>query len=64
MYLVGIPYTVRALSPTRTGGSPYGASHVAAHAPVATLSDDEKTLARVLGKRVAELAQRIATAGR
>ena len=64
MYLVGIPYTVRELSSTRTGGSPYGASHVAAHATAAALSDDEKTLAQVLGRRVAELAQRIATVDR
>src|ERR1044071_5935458 len=28
MYLVGIPYTERALSSTRGGGTPYGASHV------------------------------------
>ncbi len=61
MYLVGIPYTERALTTTRTGGSPYGASHVAGHDAGAQLSDDEKQLAQVLGKRVAELAVRLAT---
>ncbi len=28
MYLVGLPYTERALNETRSGGTPYGASHV------------------------------------
>ncbi len=59
MYLVGIPFTERALSTTRTGGSPYGASHVSGHDAGAQLSDDEKQLAQVLGRRVAELALRI-----
>jgi NAD(P)H dehydrogenase (quinone) len=57
MYLVGIPYTERALNETRTGGTPYGASHVSSAAPSpAGLSEHEKTLAQVLGRRVAELA--------
>ncbi|HEX7375183.1 MAG TPA: NAD(P)H:quinone oxidoreductase [Steroidobacteraceae bacterium] len=57
MYLVGLPFTADALSRTSTGGSPYGASHVAgSKAGALKLSDDEKELARLLGKRVAELA--------
>ena len=59
MYLVGLPYTEPTLSHTKSGGSPYGASHVAGIQPQAQLSDDEKTLARLLGKRVAELAVRL-----
>ena len=55
MYLVGLPFTEPALTSTRTGGSPYGASHVAS-AGQATLSDEEKTLAQLLGERVAKLA--------
>jgi NAD(P)H dehydrogenase (quinone) len=54
MYLVGLPYSERALSTTRSGGSPYGASHVAAVQDA--LTDEERTLARALGRRVAELA--------
>lgn len=61
MYLVGLPYTEAALNETTTGGSPYGASHVAGTAPSAKLSEDEKTLAQVLGKRVAELALKLDT---
>jgi len=54
MLLVGLPYTERALSSTRGGGSPYGASHVAAVQP--DLTDDERALAQALGRRVAQLA--------
>jgi NAD(P)H dehydrogenase (quinone) len=56
MYLVGIPYTERALNETRAGGSPYGASHVAGMQDDPALEDHEKTLAQVLGRRVAALA--------
>jgi NAD(P)H:quinone oxidoreductase, type IV len=59
MYIVGLPYTEAALTRTRTGGSPYGASHVAGEGQGA-LSDDERTLAQLLGRRVAELAVRLA----
>src|SRR5215472_4357849 len=45
MYLVGIPYTERALSETRGGGSPYGASHVAGMQDDPALADHEKTVA-------------------
>ena len=56
MYLVGIPYTERSLNETRFGGTPYGASHVAGMQDDPALADHEKTLAQVLGRRVASLA--------
>jgi NAD(P)H dehydrogenase (quinone) len=56
MYLVGLPYTERALNETRSGGTPYGASHVSGLSANAALSDSEKSLAQALGKRVAALA--------
>ena len=56
MYLVGLPYTAPALNRTRTGGSPYGASHLAVSQAAARLSDDERELAQLLGRRLAELA--------
>ncbi len=62
MYLVGLPYTEPALSTTTSGGSPYGASHVAAVKDPALahpLTPDEQILAQRLGKRVAELAARL-----
>jgi NAD(P)H dehydrogenase (quinone) len=59
MLLVGIPFTEPLLSSTRSGGSPYGASHVAGSDDALPLSDDEKQLARVLGKRLAEAARKL-----
>jgi len=70
MVLVGLPFTEPALTTTRTGGSPYGASHHAAdgapgdrapgeRAP-GELSVAERELAQALGKRVATLAARLA----
>jgi NAD(P)H dehydrogenase (quinone) len=59
MVIVGLPYTEPALTHTRSGGSPYGASHVAGLSPQGKLTDDERLLASVLGKRVAELAVRL-----
>ncbi len=56
MYLVGLPYTERALHQTRSGGTPYGASHVAGSQDEPALTDDERALAQALGKRVASLA--------
>ena len=54
MLLVGVPYTESALAATRSGGSPYGASHVAAVQQ--DLTEHERLLAQALGKRVAQLA--------
>lgn len=59
MYIVGIPYTEAALSTTRAGGSPYGASHFAGDDTQPRLTDDERTLAVLLGRRVAELAVKL-----
>jgi len=60
MVLVGLPYTEAALSTTTTGGTPYGATHVTWNRKQTELSGDEKTLARLLGKRVATIAARLA----
>ena len=59
MLLVGLPYTEVALSTTTTGGSPYGATHYAGPDSKLPLSEDEKKLCRVLGKRLADIAQRL-----
>ncbi|AMN46313.1 NAD(P)H-quinone oxidoreductase [Steroidobacter denitrificans] len=59
MYLVGLPYTEPALTHTRTGGSPYGASHVAGETTAPRLSEQERVLAILLGRRVAELARKL-----
>ncbi|WP_064747346.1 NAD(P)H:quinone oxidoreductase [Lysobacter antibioticus] len=57
--LLGIPYTEPALSHTRSGGTPYGASHVAGAQDDPQLSEDEAILARALGRRVAELVVKV-----
>jgi len=59
MYLVGIPYTEPGLTETEAGGTPYGASHVAARSGAGALSEIEAALARALGVRVAALAARL-----
>ena len=59
MLLVGIPFTEPALSTTQTGGTPYGASHVAGAEGNAKLSADDIQLARALGKRLAEIARKL-----
>lgn len=60
MLIVGLPYTEEALTTTTTGGTPYGATHVSWNRKSDSLSDEEKHLARALGKRVAEIARRLA----
>lgn len=62
MLITGIPYSEAALSSTKTGGSPYGASHLAAGADAQTLSVDEITLCQALGKRVAKIALQLGAA--
>ncbi len=59
MLLLGIPFTETALSTTRTGGSPYGATHVAGGDDDPRPSDDEKLLARALGRRLADAARKL-----
>jgi NAD(P)H dehydrogenase (quinone) len=51
--LVGLPYTLQALTDTRDGGSPYGPTHVASAAAGTELAEPEKILARALGRRLA-----------
>ena len=54
-----VPFTEAALNTTRSGGTPYGASHVAGGQDDPELSDDEAVLARALGRRIADLARRL-----
>lgn len=58
--LLGIPYTESRLSSTRSGGTPYGASHVAGSDDDPQLSDDEAALARALGRRLATITAKLA----
>ncbi len=59
MLIVGLPYTEAALTATVTGGTPYGASHVAGANGSAQISEDERKLAFALGKRLASTALKL-----
>jgi NAD(P)H dehydrogenase (quinone) len=60
MMILGLPYTEAALSSTREGGTPYGASHVSGCNGETAASDAEKQLAVGLGRRLAETAIKLA----
>ena len=57
--VAGIPFTEPALNTTRSGGTPYGASHVAGLQDDPQPSDEEAVLARALGRRIASLAAKL-----
>ncbi len=57
MMILGLPYTEHDLRETTTGGTPYGASHLAMDTEA--LSVHEKNLCRALGARLAITAQRL-----
>ena len=59
MVLVGLPYTESELSTTRTGGTPYGPSHLAGSASDQPVSPEEKQLCIALGRRLAETALKL-----
>ena len=56
MVITGVPYSTAALMTTKTGGTPYGASHVAGVDNQNAISNDEHVISLALGKRIAELA--------
>lgn len=60
MLITGIPYSEKDLISTQTGGTPYGASHVAGPNSDHPLTEEEKRLCIALGKRVAEIAKQLA----
>jgi NAD(P)H dehydrogenase (quinone) len=59
MLVLGIPYTEPDLSTTRTGGTPYGASHVAGALGDQPVADEERRLALALGRRLASVARKL-----
>ncbi|MEO6079920.1 MAG: NAD(P)H:quinone oxidoreductase [Steroidobacteraceae bacterium] len=62
MLFVGLPFTEKGVNETRSGGTPYGASHVSSAAMEGRLSADEVTLAQALGARVARIARSLKAA--
>ena len=59
MLLTGIPYSEPGLSETKTGGTPYGASHVSNKKKESVLSNEEKNLGFAMGARVAKIASKL-----
>ena len=59
MLILGIPYSETELLHTRTGGTPYGASHLAGPDSKLPLSDSEKQLCTALGRRLARTAAKL-----
>ena len=60
MVVCGLPYGEPELMRTRSGGTPYGASHVAGADSSRPLDEDEERLCVALGFRLATLALRLA----
>ncbi len=59
MLIAGLPYSEAALNNTRSGGTPYGASHVCGPDHDWPITDEEKSLCIALGKRLATLTQNL-----
>lgn len=56
MVYAGIPYSDTALMETATGGTPYGASHLAGKRSDRPLDENERQIAHGQGRRLASLA--------
>ena len=56
MIIAGIPYSESAIHETKTGGGPYGASHVSTNGEAEMLSEHEQAACLALGKRIATIA--------
>lgn len=59
MIYCGIPYSETELNTTDSGGTPYGATHVAGSDGKKPISDEERALCLAQGKRLASLAARL-----
>lgn len=59
MLVMGLPYSETDLLHTRTGGTPYGPSHLAGPESDLPVTDEEKRLCHALGRRLADTADRL-----
>jgi len=59
MLIVGLPYSEPGLMTTASGGTPYGASHVAGVTSDRPVSEQEKNLCLALGRRLAVAALKL-----
>ena len=59
MLMVGLPYSNHELSTTTSGGTPYGASHVAGERGQLPITAEEQKLAIAQGVRLAQIAKQL-----
>ncbi|RVU32779.1 NAD(P)H:quinone oxidoreductase [Neptunomonas marina] len=59
MVIAGIPYSETALLNTQTGGTPYGATHVAGSDSNRPLDEHETTLCQAQGRHLGQLALKL-----
>lgn len=59
MMIIGLPYSEPELMTTRSGGTPYGASHLATSKGNVPLQAEEHKLAMALGQRLARTALKL-----
>jgi len=59
MLVMGLPYTLAELNATKSGGTPYGASHLAGIADDQPITEPERALCIAQGRRLAEIAVRL-----
>ena len=59
MLITGVPYSVSELHSTQSGGTPYGPSHTAGSDSSKALTEEEKTICKTYGTRIAKLALKL-----
>lgn len=59
MMIMGLSNDIPALSNTKTGGTPYGATHVSGSRHDQTISQDERLLCEAQGRRLAEVVKKL-----
>ena len=59
MLIVGMPYTQAELGATRSGGTPYGPSHLAGVADDQPVTETERALCIAQGRRLADIALKL-----
>ena len=59
MVIMGVPYSEPALMTTQSGGTPYGASHVAGAESNIRITEEEKQICMTMGARLAELSLKL-----
>jgi NAD(P)H dehydrogenase (quinone) len=60
MLLLGLPYTEPELTSTSSGGTPYGASHVAGAGADRAVTEEEQRMCFALGRRLATVTTKLA----